>query len=43
MGKVAYMFSRQAVESQCTNIYDKPRMATGGAIGAQAAVTRVTN
>jgi len=37
------MFSKTEVESHCRKIYVKPRMATGGAMGAEAAVTRLTN
>ena len=43
MGNGAYAFSRAVVESHCTKAYVKPRMATGGATGAAAAVARVTN
>jgi hypothetical protein len=43
MGKDAYIFSKTVDESQCMKIYVKPRMAMGGAIGAEAAVTRLTN
>jgi hypothetical protein len=43
MGKGIYIFSRTADESHSTKRYVKPRMATGGAIGAEAAVTRLTN
>jgi hypothetical protein len=43
MGKSAYAFSRAVVESQFTKAYVKPRMATGGAIGAEAEVARATN
>ena len=43
MDKGAYTFSRAVVESHCTKEYVKPRMATGGAIGAAAELARVTN
>ena len=43
MGKGgAYAFSRVVVDTQFTKAYVKPRMATGGAIGAEAEVARVT-
>ena len=43
MGKGgAYAFSRVVVDTQFTKAYVKPRMATGGAIGAEADVARVT-
>lgn len=43
MGKDgAYAFSRVVVDTQFTKAYVKPRMATGGAIGAEAEVARVT-
>jgi hypothetical protein len=43
MGEGAYAFSRADVETQFTKAYVKPRMATGGAIGADAEVARATN
>ena len=43
MGKgSAYAFSRVAVDTHFTKSYLKPRMATGGAIGVEAEVARVT-
>jgi hypothetical protein len=37
-----YMLSKTAFESHLTKKYVNPRMATGGAIGAEAAVIRLT-
>jgi len=42
MDVITYTLSRTASESHLTKKYVNPRMATGGAMGAEAAVTRVT-
>ena len=43
MGKGgAYVFTRVAVDTQFTKSYLKPRMVTGGAMGAGVEVARVT-
>ena len=42
-GMCTYTLSKTAFETQFTNMYDKPRIAAAGAIGAHAAVTKQTN
>jgi hypothetical protein len=42
MGNGTYVFSRTVVEN-CCKISVQPGIATGGAIGVEEAVTRVTN
>jgi len=42
-GMWTYTLSKTAFETQFTNMYDKPRIAAAGAIGANAAVTKQTN
>lgn len=43
MDKDTYMFSKTAVENQYTKLYDKPRMAAGGAKAGEAVLTSFTN